>query len=346
MDIEIARLWLNSPSLGTTLGVTGIRAANNKELTFKIDMRIVLGETLWSKYQYFKMYFTDPLPSTPSTSGLNVVTIFQNGLNLIQSSYMGNTPGFNTPLSINNTTLYTTGSSGIQPNFYERKNNLCEHIMIKPDTNNIQLVITLVDEVASASNQTLRPFFITFVPYEDKIIYKNPYNYLFQNEQVNFTLSTTALFAGSTNQNGTMNANRTIFSFTNVNLRNILGTLWDKYDKFNLIILNWGWTPTISVFSNQSQKMFFIMDGLQMINTLAVTTGFRQGRAFSPLARYQASNIVDANYFDNPGGIVGTFRKPESENTDLAFEIFSSLGALQPVLIGDSILTFSVIGVK
>lgn len=343
MDKEVARLWLNSPSLGTTLGVTGIRTANNKELTFKIDMRIVLGETLWSKYQYFKMYFTDP---TPATSGLNVVTIFQNGLNLIQSSYMGKTSGGDTALSINNTSLYIIGSSGLQLNFYEKKNNLCEHIMIKPDINNIQLVITLVDEVASANNQTLRPFFITFVPYEDKIIYKNPYNYLFQNEQVNFTLSTTALVTGGTNQNGTMNANRTQFTFTNVNLRNILGTLWNKYDKFNLIILNWGWTPTISTFNSQAQRMFFIMDGLQMINTLAVTTGFRQGRAFSPLARYQASNIVDANYFDNPGGIVGTFRKPESENTDLAFEIFFNLGTIQSVLIGNSILTFSVVGVK
>lgn len=343
MDKEVARLWLNSASLGTTLGQTGIRTANNKELTFKIDMRIVLGETLWHKYQYFKMYFTDP---TPSSSGLNVVTVFQNGLNLIQSSYMGKTSGGDTALSINNTNTYALGSSPIQPNFYEKQNNLCEHIMIKPDINNIQLVITLVDEVASASNQTLRPFFITFVPYEDKIIYKNPYNYLFQNEQVNFTLSTTALVTGGTNKNGTMNANRTIFSFTNVNLRNILGTLWDKYDKFNLIILNWGFTPTATVFSSTQNRMFFIMDGLQMINTLAVTTGFRQGRAFSPLARYQSVNIVDANYFDYPGGIIGTFRKPESEQTNLDFEIWSTAGSLQSSLVGNSILTFSVVGVK
>jgi hypothetical protein len=342
MDKEVARLWLNSTSLGTTLGATGIRTANNKELTFKIDMRIVLGEALWSKYEYFKMYFTDP---TPSTGGLNVVTIFQNGLNLIQSSYMGNTPGFNTPLSINNTTIYSTTSIVNQINFYEKQNNLNEFVMIKPDTNNIQLVLTFVDEVATGSNQTLRPFFITFVPYEDKIIYKNPYNYLFQNEQVNFTLSTTALVANATNQNGTMNTNRTIFTFTNVNLRNIIGTLWDKYDKFNLIILNWGFTPTATVLNSTQNRMFFIMDGLQMINTLAVTTGFRQGRAFSPLARYQTVNIVDANYFDYPGGIIGTFRKPESEQTNLDFEIWNAVGGLQTGLIGNSILTFSVIGV-
>lgn len=343
MDKEVSRLWLNSNSLTTTLGATGIKSADNKSLTFNLDMRIVLGETLWSKYQYFKMYFTDP---TPTASGLNFVTIFQNGLNLIQSSYMGVTPGFNTALTTNVATVYSNSSNTVQLNFYEKQNNLCEYIMIKPNINYIQLTLTLTDEVASGSNQVTRPFFITFVPYEDKIIYKNPYNYLFQNEQVNFTLSTAALVTGGTNQNGTMNANRTQFTFTNVNLRNIIGTLWDKYDKFNLIILNWGFTPTSTALNSTQNRMFFVVDGFQMINTMAVTTGFRQGRGFSPLARYQLVNTVDANYFDYPGGIVGTFRKPETESTDLVFEIWNATGGIQSGLIGNSILTFSVMGVK
>jgi hypothetical protein len=343
MDQEVARLWLNSQSLSTTLGQTGIRSANNKELTFNIDMRIVLGETLWSKYEYFKMYFTDP---TPNTSGLNVVTIFQNGLNLIQSSYMGKPPGFDTAISINNTSVYSTNTYTAQLNYYEKQNNLNEFVMIKPNTNNIQLTLTFVDEVAAVNNQTLRPFFITFVPYENKIVYKNPYNYLFQNEQVNFTLSTNALLRSGTNKNGTLNSNRTVFTFTNVNLRNILGTLWDKYDKFNLILLNWGLANSSSSFTTITNRMFFVMEGLQMINTLAVTTGFKQGRAFSPMARYQTTNTTDANYFDYPGGIIGTFRKPESENANLDFEIWTAAGALQALAIGNSVFTFSVVGVK
>jgi hypothetical protein len=343
MDKEVARLWLNSQSLGTTLGQTGIRSANNKELTFNIDMRIVLGETLWTKYEYFKMYFTDP---TPNTSGVNVVTIFQNGLNLIQSSYMGKPPGFDTAISINNTSVYSTNTYQQQLNFYEKQNNLNEFVMIKPNTNNIQLTLTLVDELATANAQVLRPFFLTFVPYQDKIIYKNPYNYLFQNEQVNFTLSTNALLRSGTNKNGSLNGNRTGIIFTNVNMRNILGTLWDKYDKFNLILLNWGLANSSSSFNTITNRMFFVMDGLQMINTLAVTTGFKQGSAFSPMIRYQTVNTTDANYFDYPGGIIGTFRKPESENTTLTFEIWTAAGTLQGVAIGNSIFTFSVVGVK
>jgi hypothetical protein len=344
MNQEVARLWLNSPSLTTSQGVTGIRSSNNKELTFNIDMRIVLGETLWGKYKYFKMYFTDPVPTI---SGLSVVTIFQRGLNLIQSSYMGKPPGFDTAISINNSLFYTQTNNFIQIQCNEQYNNLNTFVMIKPDTNNIQLTLTLIDEIASATDQTLRPFFLTFVPYDDKIIYKNPYNYLFQNEQVNFTLSTTALLRNGTNINGTLNNNRTIFTFINVNMRNIIGTLWSKYDKFNLILLNWGLTSVSTSFTSQTQRMFFVMEGLQMINTLAVTTVFKQGFAFSPLINYQASNIIDGNYFDYPGGIIGTFRRPESETTTLSFEIFSLAGALQSATpIGNSILTFSVVGVK
>lgn len=344
MNQEVARLWLNSPSLTTSQGVTGIRSSNNKELTFNIDMRIVLGETLWEKYKYFKMYFTDPVPTI---SGLSVVTIFQRGLNLIQSSYMGKPPGFDTAISINNSLFYTQTNNFIQIQCNEQYNNLNTFVMIKPDTNNIQLTLTLIDEIASATAQTLRPFFLTFVPYDDKIIYKNPYNYLFQNEQVNFTLSTTALLRNGTNKNGTLNNNRTIFTFINVNMRNIIGTLWSKYDKFNLILLNWGLTNTGTSFTSQTQRMFFVMEGLQMINTLAVTTVFKQGFAFSPLINYQSSNIIDGNYFDYPGGIIGTFRRPESETTTLSFEIFTAAGALQSATpIGNSILTFSVVGVK
>jgi len=344
MNQEVARLWLNSPSLTTSQGVTGIRSSNNKELTFNIDMRIVLGETLWGKYKYFKMYFTDPVPTI---SGLSVVTIFQRGLNLIQSSYMGKPPGFDTAISINNSLFYTQTNNFIQIQCNEQYNNLNTFVMIKPDTNNIQLTLTLIDEIASATDQTLRPFFLTFVPYDDKIIYKNPYNYLFQNEQVNFTLSTTALVRNGTNINGTLNTNRTLFTFINVNMRNIIGTLWSKYDKFNLILLNWGLTNVSTTFTSQTQRMFFVMEGLQMINTLAVTTVFKQGFAFSPLINYQASNIIDGNYFDYPGGIIGTFRRPESETTTLSFEMFTAAGALQSSTpMGNSILTFSVVGVK
>ena len=68
MDIEIAKLWLNTGSLTTTPSQTGVRSANFMTMTFNFDLRIVLGETLWSKYKFFKMYINDTFNIT---TGLN-----------------------------------------------------------------------------------------------------------------------------------------------------------------------------------------------------------------------------------------------------------------------------------
>ena len=73
MDQEIAKLWLNSGSLTTTQTQTGIRSANYMTTTFNFDLRIVLGETLWSKYKYFKMYINDTFGSTTLVVGKNIL---------------------------------------------------------------------------------------------------------------------------------------------------------------------------------------------------------------------------------------------------------------------------------
>ena len=344
MNQEIAKLYLNSTNLTTTQGQTGIISADKKTITFFLDMRIVLGETLWSKYEYFKMYFTDP---TPTTTGLVFTTIFQDGLNLIQASYMGKPAGSNTAISVNNTSIYARFSNNNGSNYLEKQNNINEFVMIKPNTNNIQLTFTLVDDIASATAQTARPFFMTFVPYEDKIIYKNPYNQLFQNEQVNFTLSTIYLGGrNSSNIRGSVNSLGNVFTFNNVNMRNIIGTMWDKYDKFNLVLLNFGTGPSGISYTQLSSRMFFVMEGLEMINSLAVTSTYRQGVGISPLFRYQTTFSTDANYFDYPSGIIGTFRKPESNNVNLTFSIFSLDPASISLIVPESYMTFSIVGIK
>jgi hypothetical protein len=94
--------------------------------------------------------------------------------------------------------------------------------MIKPDTNNVQLTLEWVDETGATATMVPRVYFLAFVPIDDTKIYQNPYVMLYQNEQVNFTLSTKILSAGATNEYGTLNANRTVATFTNINMRQII----------------------------------------------------------------------------------------------------------------------------
>lgn len=342
MDIEIAKLWLNSGSLTTTPSQTGVRSANNMTVTFNFDLRIVLGETLWSKYKYFKMYINDTFPN----NALGMTTLYQNGLNLIQASYQGKQAGFQTAIDETNLAIDVTNTL---PRHLNRSSNRRTFVMIKPDANNVQLTLQFVDETGATTTIAQRIFFLAFVPIDDTKIYRSPYTSLYQNEQVNFTLNGFLLpgFGGGTNQFGTSNTNRTILTFTNINMRNILGTLWDKYDKFNLICNNIGFCLAGATFSAGQRRMWFELEGLQFINNLRVTTGYKQGNGFTQQLFYVDQFTYDAEYGEPPMSI-NTFRKPESENINFTIYCWcaNNGGEIQPLAINRNFFTFSVVGVK
>lgn len=342
MDIEIAKLWLNSGSLTTTPSQTGVRSADNMTVTFNFDLRIVLGETLWSKYKYFKMYINDTFPN----NALGMATLYQNGLNLIQASYQGKQAGFQTAIDETNLAIDITN---VLPRHLNRSSNRRTFVMIKPDANNVQLTLQFVDETGATTTIAQRIFFLAFVPIDDTKIYRSPYTSLYQNEQVNFTLNGFLLpgFGGGTNQFGTSNTNRTILTFTNINMRNILGSLWNKYDKFNLICNNIGFCLAGATFSAGQRRMWFELEGLQFINNLRVTTGYKQGNGFTQQLFYVDQFTYDAEYGEPPMSI-NTFRKPESENINFTIYCWcaNNGGEIQPLAINRNFFTFSVVGVK
>lgn len=346
MDIEVAKLWLNGSALSTTQTQAGVRSANSREYTFFINMRVVLGETLFSKYDAFKCFIN---PYNYATSGLSQsnTTMYQNGLNLVNASYQGKTPGYNTAINIyNQNTLGATF-----PNYHFPQNTR-EFVLIKPNDQLIPLTFTIVSDDGATSNSPTMMWQLTFtpIPATPEKIYRNPLNRLIRNEQANFTLSTQILATGSTNQYGTMNATRTVFTFTNVDMRRIIGTLWDKYNKFNLVWNSVGLAQVATTYSGAQRQMFFQMSGLQFINTVAVKSGTAnstQELAWSPVFNFNAVSTADANIFDSPGNMI-TFRKPESERVDLNFELWTanSGGVAITTTMNQTTITFSVIGVK
>jgi hypothetical protein len=342
MDQEVAKLWLNGGNLSTTQSKIGIRNTTNTEYRFFVDLRLVLGETMFQKYEAFKVYFGFLNLSSGTT---NIDTMFVNGLNLIPASYQGNPAAFNTAINI-----FSQSASNIDSiNLGGKNANIQEFVMIKPNDSNVELNISFVRDDAAVETLQLYTFFLTFVPFQKDKIYKNPFNYLYQNELANFTLTTQILTAGGTNEYGTMNSLFTIFTFTNVNMRRIIGTMWDKYNKFNLVCLNVGIGSTATSLSGNQRNQFFQIQGLQFINCLSTTTSssFSQSVAYTPFFRYVSANTSDSDTFSVPESLI-SFRKPESENVDLAFQMFSANQggtALNPQMNQFS-FTFAVVGIK
>ena len=343
MNQEVAKLWLYGGNLGTTISQIGIRNSTNTEYTFFVDLRLVLGESMFQKYEAFKIYFGFVNPGTGATP--NISTMFVNGLNLIPASYQGKPAGFNTAIDFFSQTVQQNDPFNVGG----KNANTQEFVMIKPDNAKVELTISFLRDDASVPTLSQAVFFLTFAPFQKDKIYKNPFNYLYQNELANFTLTTQILSAGATNAFGTMNSTFTTFTFTNVNMRRIIGTMWDKYDKFNLVCSNVGVGNTATTLSSTQRFMFFQIQGLQFINCLSTTTSssFSQSVAYTPIFRYTTASSADSDSFSVPESLI-SFRKPESENVDLAFQLFTVNGggvAYNPQMNQFS-LTFTVVGIK
>lgn len=338
MDTEVAKLWLNPSILTTTTTNVGVRDATFRNCTYFVDLRECLGETLYTKYDTFKVLITYPLLIT----GAELNTFFFEGLNLINASYQGKTASTNIAVAAGGGTAVTPANIG-------KQTQTREFIMIKPDSNKISLTFNVVADNGATSTIIGPVFFLTFAPIKKDVIYKNPWNLLYQNEQANFTLSTRILSAGATNAYGTMNATMTNFTFTNVNMRRIIGTLWDKYDKFNLICASYGTGSVATALSAAQRLQWFQISGLQFINTLSVlnTNMLSQGYATTPVFNPVSASTADAESFANPIGST-TFRKPESESVDLTFQLWSTntSGTLLNSQMNHFTLSFIVVGVK
>lgn len=339
MDVEVAKLWLTPSLLSTTQNNLGVRDSTFRNCTYFVDLRECLGETLYTKYDTFKVLIT--YAGTISATEMN--TIFLSGLNLINASYQGKTASTNTAVAAQGSSAAATlGNIG-------KQTQIREFIMIKPDSNKISLTFSVIAESGVTTNVGNFPVFLTFAPIKKNVIYRNPWNLLFQNEQANFTLSTRILSAGATNAFGIMNATMTNFTFTNVNMRQIIGTLWDKYNKFNLIFTSYGTGSVATSLSGNQRLQWFQVSGLQFINTLSAINSNRlqQGYTATPIFNPGSANTADAETFANPITAT-TFRKPESETVDLNFQLWSinNNGTVLNNQMNNFTLSFSVVGVK
>jgi hypothetical protein len=159
--------------------------------------------------------------------------------------------------------------------------------------------------------------------------------------------------AGSTNEFGTMAVDYRSFTLTNINFRNILGTMWDKYDKFNLIMTSWGCGITLGGAINGDQRYtYLIMEGLQFINTVSVGIGSttfynRYGIGGSGFIESPggAGSTACVNIFDNMSA-TNTFRKPETENVSLTVSVGNTTVYPSGNTYNNWAITFMVVGVK
>lgn len=130
-------------------------------------------------------------------------------------------------------------------------------------------------------------------------------------------LYSSLLVAGNTNKYGTANANFTDLTFTNINIKQILGSNYDRYLKFN-IILNSIIIPTTSanITNNNDSNVMLYMSGLPFDSgsTYSTITGFGSNISYIGSVHMIGTSSLNSGIYTFPPTFFNTIIKPHDMN--------------------------------
>ena len=72
---------------------------------------------------------------------------------------------------------------------------------------------------------------------------------------------------GTTNEYGTGNSKLSSFTWTNINLRTLLGDMFDKYDRYLLLLQNISHAASAAMSTNDDRSILINMSGLSFVNS-------------------------------------------------------------------------------
>ena len=164
-------------------------------------------------------------------------------------------------------------------------------------------------------------------------------------EHASLVLKPNLLTVNTSNNFGNCNAGRSIYTFTNINLRNILGSMYDKYSKFNLILKN-VMCEAVNTWGNvaQDQSIFINISGLNFINNYEVTTKTCSQQSVLTSILFNPSGSLSVTYTNN---CVATFITNGPENVDITISYQRISDGLTPDgVFGKVLFIFDIIPIN
>ena len=82
----------------------------------------------------------------------------------------------------------------------------------------------------------------------------------------------------------TINAQKTAFTFNNIDMKNVMGEMWDKYDQFALKLVSYAVDGAVSLTFLQQGQITYNLRGLEWSNVIYETTGSNMNKEWVPVA--------------------------------------------------------------
>lgn len=82
----------------------------------------------------------------------------------------------------------------------------------------------------------------------------------------------------------TINAQKTAFTFNNIDMKNVMGEMWDKYDQFALKLVSYAVDGSITTTNSAFGLITYNLRGLEWSNVIYETTGSNMNKEWVPVA--------------------------------------------------------------
>lgn len=82
----------------------------------------------------------------------------------------------------------------------------------------------------------------------------------------------------------TINAQKTLFTFNNIDMKNVMGEMWDKYDQFALKVVSYAVDGSVTLAFQQQGQITYNLRGLEWSNVIYETTGSNVNKEWVPVA--------------------------------------------------------------
>ena len=143
--------------------------------------------------------------------------------------------------------------------------------------------------------------------------------------------------------NATNNITRTSSTWR-INLRQTLGNLYNKYDKFKICLTSWGTGITNNGFTSDDVTVVSFMSGLQWENqTYDTVINGLQSKAVISTLRFNNNSVALENFTGEVGQV---FLKPNYDEVEVTISFEKISGAVFPALVyPQCCYVFSIYGI-
>ena len=150
---------------------------------------------------------------------------------------------------------------------------------------------------------------------------------------------------GTTNAYGAGNSKLSSFTWTNINLRTLLGDMFDKYDRYLLLLQNISHAASAAIATNDDRSILINMSGLSFVNSTYNQKFQSNSGALIVCPFIFVSSNVQSQLYNN-FAVSAFIKQNDIVNIGINYTIINDDSAASAVTYPHAVFIFNIVGLE